>query len=92
MKVKKIPERKCVGCQEMKPKKELVRIVRTPEGEVLVDSTGKKNGRGAYICPNLECLKKAVKGKRLDRALSVTIPPELISQLEQELAACETDG
>lgn len=89
MKVKKIPERKCVGCQEMKAKKELVRIVRTPEGQVQVDPTGKKNGRGAYVCPNLECLKKAVKAKRLEKALEVPIPADVIQSLEQELTACK---
>ena len=65
MKVKKIPLRMCTGCMEMKPKKELIRVVKTPEGEVTVDLTGKKSGRGAYICRNIECLEKAFKAKRL---------------------------
>ena len=64
MKVKKIPLRMCTGCMEMKPKKELIRVVKTPEGEVTVDLTGKKSGRGAYICRNIECLEKAFKAKR----------------------------
>ena len=69
MKVKKIPLRMCTGCMEMKPKKELIRVVKTPEGEVTVDLTGKKSGRGAYICRNIECLEKAFKAKRLSRNL-----------------------
>ena len=71
---KKIPERKCVGCGDTKPKKELIRIVRTPEGEIEVDTTGKKNGRGAYICPEEECLKEAFKKKRLEGSLKKQIP------------------
>ena len=69
MKVKKIPLRMCTGCMEMKPKKELIRIVKTPEGEVCVDLTGKKSGRGAYICKCIECLEKSFKAKRLSRIL-----------------------
>ena len=67
---KKIPMRQCVGCQEMKNKKEMIRVIRTSEGEFLLDATGRKNGRGAYICPNQECLKKAVKSKGLRDLLS----------------------
>ena len=77
MKVKKIPQRMCVGCQEMKNKRELVRVVRTPEGEVLIDRTGKKSGRGAYVCLNLECVGKARKEKRLEKALEKAIGDDL---------------
>ncbi len=83
--VKKIPMRKCVGCGEMKPKKELVRIVRLPEGEILVDDTGKKSGRGAYICRNTECLKKARKTRQLERAFSCMIPDDVYDGMEKEL-------
>ena len=72
-KVKKIPQRQCVGCREMKDKKALLRIVRTPEGEILLDSTGKKSGRGAYVCPDPECLKKARKSRALERAFDNTL-------------------
>ena len=76
--VKKIPERRCVGCGETKPKQELIRVVRDPEGNVSIDFKGKKSGRGAYICPSVDCFKKAVKSKRLDNNLSVTVTPEII--------------
>ena len=69
MKVKKIPQRKCVGCGEMKSKKELIRVVRSPEGDISLDLTGKKAGRGAYVCPDKECITKAYKGHRLEKAL-----------------------
>nr|WP_277998258.1 YlxR family protein [Zhaonella formicivorans] len=85
MKIKKIPQRMCVGCKEKKGKKDLIRIVRTPEAEILVDPTGKKAGRGAYICPEVECLNKAVKSKALERALAVNVSPEIISNLENQL-------
>ena len=85
-KVKKIPQRMCVGCQEMKPKKELIRVVRTPDEKIEIDPTGKRSGRGAYICPGLECLNKAMKGKRLDKALQRPITPEIWDALKQELA------
>ncbi len=81
MKIKKIPQRKCVGCNEMKDKKSLVRVVRSPEGEISIDSTGKKNGRGVYLCPNRECVEKAKKGKRLEKALEKTISDEIYGQL-----------
>lgn len=85
---KKIPMRKCLGCQEMKPKKELIRVVRSPEGEVTLDFKGKAPGRGAYVCPEMQCLKKAVKAKALERAFSTQIPQEiydtLIRQMEEE--------
>ena len=83
---KKQPERKCVGCNERKAKTELVRVVRTPEGEILIDRTGKKSGRGAYLCYNTACLAKAVKAHRLQNALSCEIPDAVTAALEGELA------
>jgi predicted RNA-binding protein YlxR (DUF448 family) len=85
MKVRKVPLRKCVGCGEQKPKKDLIRVVKNKEGDLCVDFTGKANGRGAYICPNLECLKKAQKRKALNRALECDISNEIFERLEQEL-------
>ena len=82
---KKIPMRQCVGCQEMKNKKEMIRVIRTSEGEFLLDATGRKNGRGAYICPNQECLKKAVKSKGLERSFKQAIPQEVYESLEKEM-------
>lgn len=87
MRVKKIPQRMCVGCREKKNKKELIRIVRTPELDVLVDLTGKKSGRGAYICPNQECLNAAVKSKSLQKALEIEITTDIIEELQQKLGA-----
>ncbi|KGG80846.1 RNase P modulator RnpM [Caloranaerobacter azorensis] len=89
MKKRKVPLRKCVGCNEQKPKKELVRIVKNKEGVVSIDLTGKANGRGAYICRNIDCLEKAVKGKRLNRALETDIPQEIYIKLKEELAKNE---
>lgn len=86
MKQKKIPLRKCTGCGEQKPKKELVRVVKTPDGEILLDLTGKASGRGAYICNNAECLKKAQKSKRIDRTFEMTIPDEVYKQMEEEIS------
>ncbi|HWQ61817.1 MAG TPA: YlxR family protein [Negativicutes bacterium] len=85
MKQKKIPQRMCVGCQSMKTKKELLRVVRTPEGEILLDPTGKKAGRGAYVCPSDECLAKAVKAKRLEKALEHAISAEVFAALRAGL-------
>ena len=85
MKVKKIPLRMCTGCVEMKPKKELIRIVKSPEGEVSVDLTGKKSGRGAYICKDIECLEKAFKTKRLSRNLDTAIDNEIYDRLRKEI-------
>jgi hypothetical protein len=85
MKVKKIPMRMCTGCMEMKPKKELVRVVRSKEGEVSLDLTGKKPGRGAYVCRNRECLEKAFKTKRLDRNLEVSLSEEIHEKLKGEI-------
>jgi len=84
MKQRKIPQRKCIACQKMLGKREMVRIVRTPEGRIEVDLTGKKNGRGAYLCGKLEGLNKAKKTKALDRALKANIPPEIYADLEEE--------
>ena len=83
---KKVPQRTCMGCQEKKSKRELVRIVRSPEGEISVDLTGKKPGRGAYICPNQDCLAKVVKSKRLERSLETTISEEIYEQLKEQLS------
>ena len=85
-KKRKIPERQCLGCNEHKPKIELLRVVRTPDGEVVLDFTGKKSGRGAYICRNVSCLKKARKSKRIDRSLDVSIPEEVYDRMEAELS------
>ncbi|HCW54541.1 YlxR family protein [Clostridium sp. SM-530-WT-3G] len=85
MKVKKIPLRMCTGCMEMKPKKELIRIVKTPEGEICVDLTGKKSGRGAYVCRNIECFEKAYKAKRLSRNLETQISDEIYDKLKEEI-------
>lgn len=82
---KKIPMRQCVGCGEMKNKKEMFRVIKTAEDEILLDTTGKKNGRGAYICPDEECLKKAIKTKGLERSLKTAIPQEVIENLTKEM-------
>lgn len=79
--MKKIPQRMCVGCQEMKNKKELLRVVRTPEGDITLDATGKKAGRGAYVCPSDTCFAKAFKEKRLEKALNHAIAPEVYEVL-----------
>lgn len=89
MQKKKIPLRKCTGCGEMKPKKELVRVVKSPEGEIFLDLTGKKNGRGAYVCRDAECLKKAQKSKRIERSFECAIPDEIFKKMEQELTENE---
>lgn len=89
MQQKKIPLRKCTGCGEMKPKKELVRVVKTPEDEILIDLTGRKNGRGAYICRDVECLKKARKAKRIEKSFQCNIPDEVYDKMEQELTSGE---
>ena len=84
---KKIPMRQCLGCREAKPKKELIRVVRSPEGEISLDFRGKANGRGAYVCPNPACLKKAIKQKALERALETAIPEEIYAQLTAQMEA-----
>lgn len=85
MKVKKVPERMCTGCMEMKPKRELIRVVKNKEGEISMDLTGKKPGRGAYICKNIECFEKAFKTKRLERNLETKIDEELYGRLKDEI-------
>ena len=82
---KKIPQRQCMGCRERKEKRALIRVVRTPEGAVCLDFSGKLNGRGAYLCPNTECLKKAQKTKSLERSLEVAIPDEVYARLQKEM-------
>lgn len=89
MQTKKIPMRMCSGCGEMKPKRELVRVVKSPEGEISVDLTGRKSGRGAYICKNPDCLKKAKKSKRFERSFSMQIPEEIYEKLYRELTEGE---
>ncbi|HNX92608.1 MAG TPA: YlxR family protein [Syntrophomonas sp.] len=84
-KVRKIPQRMCVGCREMKNKRDLLRVVRTPEGSIEVDPTGKKSGRGAYLCPDPECLTQAVKGKRLQKALEHEISNDILDIIRAQL-------
>ncbi|HKM18134.1 MAG: YlxR family protein [Firmicutes bacterium] len=84
MKRKHVPIRTCVGCRQSKPKKELIRVVRTPQLEIAIDHTGKKSGRGAYLCPSKECLSKALQGRQLERALQTTISEEIKVMLEQD--------
>ena len=85
MRPKKIPMRMCTGCGEMNPKKELVRVVKSPEEEISLDLTGKKPGRGAYVCPDAECLRAARKARRFEKAFSCRIPDELYDHMEEEL-------
>lgn len=87
---KKIPMRKCVGCQDMKSKKEMMRVIKTSDNEFLLDATGKKNGRGAYLCPSRECLEKAIKSKGLERSFKQAIPAEVYESLEKEMEAFES--
>ncbi len=82
---KKVPMRQCVGCGEMKMKKEMIRVIKTAENEILLDTTGKKNGRGAYLCQDLECLKKAAKNRGLERSLKTAVPKEIIDTLMKEM-------
>ena len=89
IKPRKIPMRMCVGCREMKPKKELLRVVRTPEGEVLIDPTGKKSGRGAYICASSDCLAKARKQRQLERAFECAVDAAAYEGLEASVRAAE---
>ena len=84
---KKIPMRQCLGCREMKPKKELIRVVRSPEGEISLDFRGKANGRGAYVCPQPTCLKRAIKARALERALETAIPEEVYALLQAQMEA-----
>ncbi len=89
--MKRTPLRMCTGCGEMKDKRELVRVVRTKEGEISLDLTGKKSGRGAYVCPSLECLKKARKSKRIERSFACQIPKEVYDAMEEEMAQREKE-
>ena len=84
---KKIPQRQCMGCRERKNKRELIRVVRSPEGNVSLDFGGKAPGRGAYLCPDVECLKRALRSKALDRSLEVAIPEDVYARLEKEMEA-----
>ena len=84
-KQKKIPQRQCLGCREMKNKKDLIRVVRSPEGEISLDFKGKKPGRGAYVCPDAACLVRARKGKALERAFETAVPAEVYDLLEQQM-------
>lgn len=88
---KKIPMRQCVGCREMKAKKELVRVVRSPEGEISLDFRGKAPGRGAYVCPQAECLRRAIKSRALERGLDCQIPQEIYDQLLLRMEAGDHD-
>ena len=87
---KKIPLRQCIGCGEMKGKKEMIRVIRTAGNEFMLDATGKKNGRGAYLCLDRECLKKAVKNRGLERSFKQAIPDEVYESLEKEMIEIET--
>ena len=89
MTVKKIPQRMCVGCGQMKSKKEMVRAVKSPEGEISLDIVGRKPGRGAYVCRSVSCLKAARKARRLERAFSCAIPPEVYDRMEEEMPGDE---
>ena len=88
--VKKVPMRKCIGCQEMKNKKEMMRLLKTPEGEIVIDLTGRKNGRGAYLCFSKECLEKSMKNKGLERSLKTTIPASVYEKLKEEIDQIES--
>jgi predicted RNA-binding protein YlxR (DUF448 family) len=86
---KKVPLRKCTGCQEMKSKKEMMRILRTSEGEIILDTTGRKNGRGAYVCCSMECFEKAVRNKGLERSLKCKVPDAAYESLKKEIELFE---
>ncbi len=88
--IKKIPLRKCTGCQEMRNKKDMIRILKTAEGEIVMDATGRKNGRGAYICPKGECLERAVKSRGLERSLKTAVPQTVYESLKKEIDAIES--
>ena len=89
--MKKIPMRQCVGCREMKPKKDLVRVVKSPEGVISLDLRGKAPGRGAYVCRSKECLRRAMKSGALSRGFETAIPPEIFQQLEQQMEGAEDE-
>ncbi len=86
---KKIPLRKCTGCQEMKNKKEMIRILRTSEGEIVLDATGRKNGRGAYVCRSMDCFEKAVRNRGIERSLKEKVPEETYENLKKEIESIE---
>lgn len=86
---KRVPLRKCTGCQEMKSKKEMMRILHTSEGEIILDTTGRKNGRGAYLCYSMECFEKAVKNKGIERSLKCKVPEETYESLKKEIESIE---
>ncbi len=86
---RRVPLRKCTGCQEMKNKKEMMRILKTPEGEIVLDTTGRRNGRGAYICCSMECFEKAVRNKGLERSLKERVPEETYEDLKKEIESIE---
>lgn len=88
--VKKVPLRKCTGCGEMKSKKEMLRVLKTSENEIILDGTGKKNGRGAYLCHDRTCLQKAIRNKGLERSLKCAIPSEVVESLEKEMEKFES--
>ena len=92
MKPKKIPMRMCVGCREMKEKRILIRVVRTPEGETVLDPTGKRSGRGAYVCRRTECLQRAIRQKQLDRQLDVSLTEDVTKALCDELEKITSEG
>jgi len=86
MVTKKVPMRQCTGCREMKSKRDMIRVIKTAENEICIDATGRKNGRGAYICPTMECLKQAMKSRGLERSLKTSIPETVYQQLEEEMS------
>lgn len=85
----KIPMRQCTGCREMKSKKEMIRVLKTPEDEIVLDTTGRKNGRGAYVCPSVECLDKAIRNHGIERSLKTSVPEEVYEDLKKELSKIE---
>ena len=86
MVTKKVPMRQCTGCREMKAKRDMIRVIKTAENEICIDATGRKNGRGAYICPSMDCLKQAMKSRGLERSLKMSIPDTVYQQLEEEMS------
>ena len=86
MVTKKVPMRQCTGCREMKSKRDMIRVIKTAENEICIDATGRKNGRGAYICPSMDCLKQAMKSRGLERSLKMSIPDTVYQQLEEEMS------
>ena len=86
MVAKKVPMRQCTGCREMRSKRDMIRVIKTAENELCIDATGRKNGRGAYICPNMDCLKQAMKNRGLERSLKTAIPEMVYQQLEEEMS------